>query len=884
MSSLKIQKAISLAISADNTELVSDLRKAQRAMKSMHDPTKDLQRQFNALDEAAKQYGISAQAVAGAKNKLRANAEKQSEAIKKVNDNYSDEAKKQKEALAAREKVEARERKNAQKRADRATRRKKQEDDMNKEAQADLKRRLRVFKIQKKKEREAAEALKKRQEEEDKVYKQRGKEAAMAAKEQEEAARKAKEDAKNREIRQKKYKAQLRKDRQERKRQQEDDMNKEAQADLKRRLRVFKIQKKKEREAAEAIKKQQKEEDIAYKKRQKEIIQQKRLAAARKQAAHAAQIHVRAMRSMVGTLTTMVGPLVIAYKAWETFKKAIDLSSELQRSEAKFEVFLGDLQSAKNLLADIRDLSGRSPVSFQAGQRAVATMLQFGVASDGIMTRLEQIAEATGGNSERMESLALAYAQVTAAGRLMGQENIQLLNAGFSPLLLISEKTGESMTSLKKKMEDGAISAEMVTQILVESTSEGGKFFGLLDRTAAKPVGALMRLNNEFEKLLTNLGDATLSSFEGDIDKAATALQKFEQFSKNVERGWEKAKNNAFAPLSKALRLIEHRAETMQARFQWFFDLVTEEAPKAGAQMNFGKDMLKAEDIAKMTFKEKLDYEIKTLETMQKQDQLTEKAAKQLKEKKKLLEQIRQDEAAEQAQKNRLDKAFDDTGMFKDLIDATYDDKADVVKALRDQSVAGEREGLDKLIEAGVSFRAILASSNLAAQERAKEMMSMKETVRLAREKVEKEKEAKRIADEIVEKEKERLETVRKDLEEKASELNKGPFADFIEEMAQLKAMQQSGMISDAIFGQQRRKLLQDQRKDVQGGNAAPNVTKGSQEAYAALTQQTIDKQKRQIQIAEEQRMLSVTANDIAGRMEKILEDLKETKPVGHGP
>lgn len=44
------------------------------------------------------------------------------------------------------------------------------------------------------------------------------------------------------------------------------------------------------------------------------------------------------------------------------------------------------------------------------------------------------------GNNEKFSSMTLAFAQMSAAGRLMGQDLNQMINAGFNPLQVISEK------------------------------------------------------------------------------------------------------------------------------------------------------------------------------------------------------------------------------------------------------------------------------------------------------------------------------------------------------------------------------------------------------------------------------------------------------------
>ena len=77
----------------------------------------------------------------------------------------------------------------------------------------------------------------------------------------------------------------------------------------------------------------------------------------------------------------------------------------------------------------------------------------------------------------KLSSLTLAFSQVQSTGRLMGQDLLQMIGQGFNPLQIISEKTGRSMADLKKDMENGAISADMVTEAFKIATSEGGRFF-----------------------------------------------------------------------------------------------------------------------------------------------------------------------------------------------------------------------------------------------------------------------------------------------------------------------------------------------------------------------------------------------------------------------
>jgi tape measure domain-containing protein len=209
-----------------------------------------------------------------------------------------------------------------------------------------------------------------------------------------------------------------------------------------------------------------------------------------------------------GVMLSTVGPVLLTYKALQGLKASITLSAELDAARAKFRVFTGSVVQAEKILREVRSLSATAPVSFQGGQRAIATMLQFGVASKDVVVSLKQMAEITGGDTQRLESLALAFAQSQAAGRLMGQDLLQMVNAGFNPLKVISEQTGQSLVELKKQMEAGGISSEAVAKAFKDATAEGGRFNGLLAEIADTTSGKLTKAYSSIQQLGTAIGQA----------------------------------------------------------------------------------------------------------------------------------------------------------------------------------------------------------------------------------------------------------------------------------------------------------------------------------------------------------------------------------------
>jgi len=188
---------------------------------------------------------------------------------------------------------------------------------------------------------------------------------------------------------------------------------------------------------------------------------------------NAAKFGVTALAGLGAAGAAGMGALVIS-----SSKAAADIED----LSIQLEVLTGSAATATELIKTFREEEKKSALNISDYSNAAKTMLAFGTSIDDVVPTLKMLGDVSMGNSERFASLSLAFAQTTAAGRLMGQEVLQFVNAGFNPLEQISRDTGKSMKDLKKDMEDGAISVAMVRQAFQNATSEGGRFYKAIEK------------------------------------------------------------------------------------------------------------------------------------------------------------------------------------------------------------------------------------------------------------------------------------------------------------------------------------------------------------------------------------------------------------------
>lgn len=202
----------------------------------------------------------------------------------------------------------------------------------------------------------------------------------------------------------------------------------------------------------------------------------------------------------------------------------IKLASDAEQASIALGVLVGDGARATAMLAEMRDFAAKTPLGFNDMTKAAQTMLAFGAAAEEIMPNLRMLGDISMGNADRFQSLVLAFSQVQASGRLMGQDLLQLINAGFNPLQIISKQTGESLADLKKKMEEGQISFEDVRGAMQSATSSGGIFAGMMEKMGESLGGKWGQLKDKAAQLAQKMGEVLVPALGTLMDGFSRVL------------------------------------------------------------------------------------------------------------------------------------------------------------------------------------------------------------------------------------------------------------------------------------------------------------------------------------------------------------------------
>ncbi len=210
----------------------------------------------------------------------------------------------------------------------------------------------------------------------------------------------------------------------------------------------------------------------------------------------------------------------------------IRVRGEFQAADTAIQTLLGSKEKADALMKQVREYAKISPLEFSDVTAATQMMLGFNIEAEKVPRFISAIGDVSMGEAQKFNSLTLAFSQMSATGKLMGQDLNQMINAGFNPLQQIALTTGKSIATLKEEMSKGAISAEMVQQAFIDATSAGGKFYQMSENASKTINGQLSMMQDAMDAAFNEMGQKSEGIIMSGIQLTTSLIENYETIGK----------------------------------------------------------------------------------------------------------------------------------------------------------------------------------------------------------------------------------------------------------------------------------------------------------------------------------------------------------------
>lgn len=266
------------------------------------------------------------------------------------------------------------------------------------------------------------------------------------------------------------------------------------------------------------------------------------------------------LNNILGAASTAISA---ASKIGSAIGNTMQAALDRQQLQVSFDVLTGSKAAGGKLTKELVDLQQNTILGAEVFKNA-QTMLGFGFKDTEVVDNLRMLGDVSMGDAEKLNSLTLAFSQIRSAGKLQGQDLLQLINAGFNPLEEMSKRTGKSIGTLKDEMSQGNITFEMVQQAFRDATGEGGKFNNMLGTIAKTDAGMKAQLGGAFEELKIKVGNAFAPLTHFGLELATKLLPIMENMVNPLAEGVRKAVSWLEAMQTKVPQLKAYFAQMLQ--------------------------------------------------------------------------------------------------------------------------------------------------------------------------------------------------------------------------------------------------------------------------------------------------------------------------------
>lgn len=242
-----------------------------------------------------------------------------------------------------------------------------------------------------------------------------------------------------------------------------------------------------------------------------------------------------------------------------TLSTGLAYNAMQQNANAALKTMLGSQKAVNEQMEKLGKLAQNSPFSKATFISAQQQLIAFGVEVEKVIPLLDAMQNAvaaSGGGSQQLADLAFVIAQIKAAGKITGQDLIQLGQRGINAAEIIGKAFGKSSAEVKTMISKNQIDADQAIDALTKGMME--KFGGATDAIKQQWSGAADRIKAANRDIGADIGKIFIDPAGGGRavewgNKLADVLRTFQKRLREAQGSIEDFLSPAFKNISKGL-------------------------------------------------------------------------------------------------------------------------------------------------------------------------------------------------------------------------------------------------------------------------------------------------------------------------------------------
>ena len=248
-----------------------------------------------------------------------------------------------------------------------------------------------------------------------------------------------------------------------------------------------------------------------------------------------------ALASAIGKIKGMIAGAFTVGAITSLGKKALEASANMEVLRQGLDFVLGSSSETEKLINGMKDLGEQS--SYDTNQLIPLARQWVNMGDDAEtavskMTKIIDLGSAFGLTAEQIGSATLALSQMAAAGKINGQDMLQLTNANIPAWKLLADHMGLSVAELRKMSEAGQLGEDAINELwdAIEERTQGAT-----SRMNGTLMASFSNLEEEIQNSMAGIGDIISQAFnlkgilQGGSDMVSSFREALEQIKQDAE-------------------------------------------------------------------------------------------------------------------------------------------------------------------------------------------------------------------------------------------------------------------------------------------------------------------------------------------------------------
>lgn len=232
------------------------------------------------------------------------------------------------------------------------------------------------------------------------------------------------------------------------------------------------------------------------------------------------------LKNEIGSLAAVAAAVKVDKAVADLAKSSLDVNNSFQKIKDDFGIMLGDVEAGIGLFNELQEFNFWTPFDIEQTSQAAKVLVSAKVPLKDLTEYLTRFGDIAQGDAQKFQSYINAFSKASAKGKA----DMEVLNVytdqGVQILDALGQQLGKTSAEIVKMASEGKISFQDLDNALNALASEGGLYYGTLEKAAMRLDAVQAGLQESVKSLKASFGQmlapavsSVLSVFTNLVDK-----------------------------------------------------------------------------------------------------------------------------------------------------------------------------------------------------------------------------------------------------------------------------------------------------------------------------------------------------------------------------